>query len=297
MSAILTLTANPLLDHLANAVLAPGAVNRVEAFSAIAGGKGLNMGRVLARHGHRVLACTFAGGTGGSELGALIAADGMEPVLVSTAARTRIGFLAVDPERGNTTALLENGFQVSAAEVGALLTQLRALVGGVDLVLVGGSVPHASCHGLYRQLLDLCAGAAVPCWVDAYGEAMDEALAGAHPPGLVKPNRQEYGRGRKWLASPELHLTDGAGEIKVRHPDGRWRVVPPRLAERNQVGSGDCYLAALAHARLSGMDFAAQLRYAAAAGAANAARADVARITPGEIQALCDQVEVTRLRE
>jgi hypothetical protein len=45
------------------------------------------------------------------------------------------------------------------------------------------------------------------------------------------------------------------------------------------------------------MDFAGQLRYAAAAGAANAARADVARITPAEILALCDAVEVTSVSE
>jgi fructose-1-phosphate kinase PfkB-like protein len=297
MPTILTLTANPLLDHLASTVIAPGVVNRVERFAAVAGGKGLNMGRVLARHGHRVLACTFAGGASGEELGALIAADGMEPVLVPTAARTRIGFLAVDPERGGTTAVLENGFAVSAAELGALLQRIRSLLPGLDLVLVGGSVPHPSAHGLFRQVLDLCAGAQLPCWVDAYGEAMDEALGGAHPPTLVKPNRQEYGRGRKWLPSQELHLTDGGGEIKVRHPSGRWRVLPPRVKELNPVGSGDCYLAALAHARLSGSDLAGQLRYAAAAGAANAARADVARISPADILALCDQVEITSLSE
>jgi tagatose 6-phosphate kinase len=297
MATILTLTANPLLDHLASAVIAPGTVNRVEQFTTVAGGKGLNMGRVLARHGHRVLACAFAGGRSGEELGALIAADGMEPVLVQTAARTRLGFLAVDLERGGTTAVLENGFAVEPAELGALLQRIRALLPGLDLVLIGGSVPHPLCNGLYRQVLDLCAGAQLPCWVDAYGEAMDEALGGAHPPALVKPNRQEYGRGRKWLPSPELHLTDGGGEIKVRHPSGRWRVQPPRVSELNPVGSGDCYLAALAHARLSGMDFTSQLRYAAAAGAANAARVDVARITPAEIRALCDGVEITSASE
>jgi fructose-1-phosphate kinase PfkB-like protein len=297
MATILTLTANPLLDHLANAAIAIGSVTRVEQFQPLAGGKGLNMGRVLARHGHRVIATGFGGGTTGAALADLIAADGMEPALVATAARTRIGFIACDPERGTTTATLENGSVVSAGELGILLLRLRTLLTGCDLVLVGGSVPHSSCNGLYRQVLDLCAAARIPCWVDAYGEAMDEALAGVHPPDLVKPNRQEYGRGRKWLPSPELHLTDGGAEIRVRHPSGRFRVIPPRVGEKNPVGSGDCYLAALAHARLSGMPFEQQLRYAAAAGAANAARADVARISPAEIQALVDGVEVVTIAD
>jgi fructose-1-phosphate kinase PfkB-like protein len=61
---------------------------------------------------------------------------------------------------------------------------------------------------------------------------------------------------------------------------------------RNPVGSGDCYLAALAHARLTGMALTDQLRYAAAAGAANAARIDIARIAPADIRALVDDVQI-----
>lgn len=293
MARILTLTANPLLDHLASAFITPGAVNRVDRFSAVAGGKGLNMGRVLARHGHRVIATGFSGGASGAALVDLIAADGLEPAFITTSARTRIGFLACDPERGTTTAALENGFAVTASEMGVLLQRLRILLTGIDLVLVGGSVPDVACTSLYRLVLDQCADAGVPCWIDSYGDAMDEALGGAHPPLLVKPNRQEYGRGRKWLPSQELHLTDGGSEIRVRHPSGRFRVTPPKVTELNPVGSGDCYLAALAHARLTGLPYEQQLRYAAAAGAANAARADVARITPADIQALTAAVEIS----
>jgi tagatose 6-phosphate kinase len=198
---------------------------------------------------------------------------------------------------GGNTSLLENGFAVTPGELGALVQQVRTALAGVDLVCIGGSVPDPSCNGLYRMVLDACAQAGVPCWVDSYGPAMDEALAHSHPPGLVKPNRQEYGRGRPWLSSPEMHLTDGGNEIRVRHPEGRYRVVPPKVAEVNPVGSGDCYLAALAHARLSGAPLVDQLRYAAAAGAANARRADVARISPAEIQALVDDVEIIVPRE
>jgi fructose-1-phosphate kinase PfkB-like protein len=297
MATILTLTANPLIDHLAAARIEAGAVNRVGHFVPLAGGKGLNVGRVLARHGHRVIASGFAGGATGDLLADLAAADGMEPAFVRIAARTRIGFIAIDPERGGSTAVLENGFAVTPAEVGGMMQRFRSLLAGVDLVLVGGSVPHENCNGLYRQVLDACALGGVPCWVDSYGVAMDEALAGAHPPALSKPNKQEYGKGRKWLPSRELHLTNGSEEIKVRHPEGRWRVIPPTVKQLNPVGSGDCYLAALAHARLSGLPIEEQLRYAAAAGAANAARIDIARIAPADISALADQVQITSLAE
>jgi fructose-1-phosphate kinase PfkB-like protein len=293
MATILTLTANPLVDHLTTGRIAANAVNRIGHFSALAGGKGLNMGRVLARHGHRVIATGFAGGPEGELLASLTAADGMEPAFVTTAARTRIGFISIDPEGGGSTSVLEHGTPVTQAEMGSLLQRFRALLTGIDLVLVGGSVPHETCNGLYRQVLDQCAVAGVTCWVDSYGVVMDEALGGANPPALSKPNKQEYGEnGRRWLSCRELHLSDGANEVKVRHPEGRFRVIPPSVDVRNPVGSGDCYLAALAHARLTGMALTDQLRYAAAAGAANAARIDIARIAPADIRALVDDVQI-----
>ena len=41
----------------------------------------------------------------------------------------------------------------------------------------------------------------------------------------------------------------------------RFRVTPPRIVELNPIGSGDCYVAALAHARLRGLSLREQLRY------------------------------------
>ncbi len=289
---IVTVTANPLLDHLAEGAPAPGGIRRVDAFVPTAGGKGLNVARVLARHGHRVLACGFAGGRSGEHLAELVAADGVEPAFTAVAAATRVGFQLIDG--ASVSAVMARGFPVTASECGSLLSRVRSLLGAARLVLIGGSTCHSAADGLYRQLADACAHAGVPCWIDAYGPAMAAALAGAHPPALGKPNREEYAAlGEKtWLACRELHVTDGAEPVRVLHPEGRLRVTPPRVRERNATGSGDCYLAGLAHARLAGMPLEQQCRYAAAAGAANSARADVAAIAPEDIAALLDQVAV-----
>ena len=177
-------------------------------------------------------------------------------------------------------------------DIPALVRNVQARLIECQLVIASGSVPDRTCQALYRLVLAACAQHGVPCWVDAYGPAMIEALSGGNPPTLCKPNREEYARDRAWLASPEMHLTDGGAAVHVRHPQGRFRVVPPVITQINPIGSGDCYLAALAHARLTGLPLPEQLRYAAAAGAANAARADVARIGPHDITALADQVSV-----
>ncbi len=292
MATVLVVTPNTMLDHLAHAAFARGAVNRITTFTAIAGGKGLNVGRVLARHGHHVIACGFAGGESGCELAELVRNDGMDSAFTPTAVRTRIGFTVSDPD-GSTSAAIENGFVVTPAECSALVRAVEERLSGCDLLIGSGSIPHSACTSLWRLILTVADHAGVPCWIDSYGEAMQEALTSGHPPAVAKPNRQEYGNGRTWLACPELHLTDGDKGLRIRHPQGRWRVIPPRITERNPIGSGDCYVAGLAHARLSSMGLIDQWRYAAAAGAANAARADVARIGPSDITPLLDRVTVT----
>jgi fructose-1-phosphate kinase PfkB-like protein len=239
-----------------------------------------------------VLAAGFCGGATGELLRELLLADGLEPLLVRTAARTRIGFELSGPEGG--TALLEDGFPVGREEAERLLEVVRGALAGVELVLIGGSVPDPSCVDLYRQMLEACAEAGVPCWLDSYGPPLRRALANPHPPQLAKPNRQEYGDGQGFESCPEIHLTDGPRAIEVRSLEGLFRVTPPSIEERSGIGSGDCYLAALAHARLSGSSFDEQLRYAAAAGAANAALGATGRIGPRDIAPLVRQVVVER---
>lgn len=295
MATIVTVTANPLLDHLAETAIAAGKVTRVAAFRRIVGGKGLNMARVLARHGHHAIACGFIGGAAGATLEDLVRRDGVATAFTPTAAATRIGFIAVTPGQGNTS-LLENGGPITAAEQDALVHGLAGHLHTADLVMIGGA-PPPGCDQLYVRLLATCAAAGVPCWIDAYGPAMRAALAGDEgpTPALSKPNREELADGSPWERVPELHITDGGAAVEIRTPVGTWRVEPPPVTEVNPVGSGDCYIAALAHARLTGWDWERQLRWATAAGAANAARADVACIGPDDIAPLAQSASITRL--
>ncbi len=212
-----------------------------------------------------------------------MSADGLEPLLVPTEARTRLGVQAVAPE-GGSAAVLEDGFRVTSDEAEALLSLARARLADVRLVIASGSVPDASCQEVFAQLIAACAAASVPCWVDGHGPAMRRALEGSRAPDLCKPNREELAEGCGWERAVELHVTDGPREIRVSVGGARLRVVPPEVHERNAIGSGDAYLGALAHARLSGWPLEEQLRYAAAAGAANAELGALARLGPEEIR-------------
>jgi fructose-1-phosphate kinase PfkB-like protein len=291
----LVICANPLLNLVHAGDYTPGAVNRVAALTVAAEGKGVNVARVLARHGHRVAVTGFAGGHSGAWLRDLVAAEGVRDAFVETAAPLRVGFMASSPAAEHPTTVFPGGFRVTEAECLALLRLVSDCLDSARLVIASGSVPDRPADGLYAQLLSLCARHGVSCWLDAYGPPLRQALQGAVPPALSTPNRDEFEMGLSWNRVAELHITDGGGAVAVRQGQSHWRVLPPAIRQVNPVGSGDCYLAGLAHGWLRGMTFEDRLRYASAAGAANALRQDVAMIEPGDVDPLTDKVAVQRL--
>lgn len=293
---VLVINANPLLNLVHAGAYTPGAVNRVSAMGMVAEGKGVNVARVLARHGHRVALTGFAGGHSGAWLRALVRAEGVHDAFIETAAPLRVGFMASDPADDHPTTVFPGGFPVTPGECRDLLARVESLLGSVRLVIASGSVSDPIANGLYADLLALCARRGALCWLDAYGPAMSRALSGPVAPGLSKPNREELAQGGDWERAGELHITDGGGAIEiVSHGAGRWRVWPPVIRQVNPVGSGDCYLAGLAHGWLSGFGWEDRLRYAAAAGAANALRPDVAMIAPEEVPPLLTGARLERL--
>ncbi len=292
---VLVINANPLLNLVHAGAYTPGAVNRVPALGMAAEGKGVNVARVLARHGHRVVLAGFAGGYSGAWLRELIRAEGIEDACIETAAPLRVGFMVTDPKDNHPTTIFPGGFPVVPGECRRLLERVDSLLGSVRLVIASGSVPDPAANGLYTDLLALCARHSAPCWLDAYGPAMSLALEGPVAPALSKPNREELALGAHWDRAEELHVTDGGGCVEIDHPrEGRWRMFPPAIRQVNPVGSGDCYLAGLAHGWLLDWAWEDRLRYAAGAGAANASRHEVAMIGPDDVAPLRDRARLER---
>lgn len=292
---VLTVNPNPLLNLIYTGGFQCNQVNRVQTLGMVAEGKGVNVARILARHGHSVIWAGFAGGHSGAWLRELVGQEGIQMAWVETQAPLRVGFMAQHAKSQHPTTVLPQGFQVSLQECQRLLDKIAGLLPQVRLVIASGSVPDPVANHFYAQLLELCQRNAVPCWLDAYGPAMGLALDSQIPPDLCTPNRDELSSGHNWEKVPELHITDGANPIEVNsHQTGFWQVLPPAIQQVNPIGCGDCYLAGLAHAWLQGWPIEQRLRYAAAAGTANALKLEVAQISPPEIECLINSVIVEK---
>lgn len=292
----LIINTNPLLNLVHEGGFAPGQINRIESLKVHAEGKGVNVARVLSRLGHRVTLTGFAGGHSGAWLRQLVRDEGICDRFIETRDPIRVGFMASSPEDPHPTTLLPNGFPVCQDACEELLMKVRELLQfePIALVIISGSVPDPRVALTYRDLLNLAQEFAVPFWLDAHGIGAIEGLSGQSPPALAKPNRQEYAQTDTWDKALELHITDGAHPTFIRLPGGEWlELIPPNVRQVNPVGSGDCYLAGLAHGTLEGFDLEHRIRFAAAAGAANAMRPDVAQIAPEAITRLLSKSELT----
>ena len=128
---ILTVTMNPSIDtayQLDHLIIDD--VNRVVP-KKTAGGKGLNVSRVLVQLGDDVLATGLLGGHAGAYLGSLMDADNIPHRFTPIAGESRTCVAILHD--GNQTELLESGPEVSAEELEAFLARERTALASVGL--------------------------------------------------------------------------------------------------------------------------------------------------------------------
>ncbi|MEU8922588.1 PfkB family carbohydrate kinase [Kitasatospora sp. NPDC048545] len=125
MILTVTLDAAPDLTYRLPEVR-PHASNRVRSVSGQAGGKGINVARVLAAPGHAATVTGLVGGPTGQAVRAELAEAGLPDERVEVAGETR-RTVAVADDR-DTTVLLEPGPEISPPEWRRFLAHLRRAV-------------------------------------------------------------------------------------------------------------------------------------------------------------------------
>jgi tagatose 6-phosphate kinase len=247
-----------------------------------AGGKGINVARVLRTLGVPVRATGLAGGPVGDAVRADLDAAGIDHRFVPVAGETRRTVAVVD-ER-DVTVLNEPGPVVTPAEWQSFLSAFDRLLEAADAVSLSGSLPRGLPVDAYATLIRRARAAGRPCGLDTSGPALRGALD-AHP-SLVKVNAREarevlgadpVGGVRRLLASGIEVAAVSAGEDGMVAGDehGVWHVQGPRIERGNPTGAGDAAMAALMVARRDGTPLAESLASVSAL-AATSVSAEVA---------------------
>jgi tagatose 6-phosphate kinase len=254
------------------------AANRVRTVAERAGGKGVNVSRVLAALGHATVVCGFAGGPTGDAIAAELAAARLEAVLTPIAGTSRRTVVVVDSSAGDATGFWEPGPTVEDEEWSDFLRTFETVLADARAVVVSGSLPPGIPVDAYAELCRRAREAGVPAVLDADGEALRAGLAGR--PALIKPNSDELARAagrRDAVAAAQRLRAVGADSVVVSRgpdgmlavtPEGIWRAVPAERMAGNPTGAGDAAVAALAAGVVEGRTWPERLADAVALSAA-----------------------------
>lgn len=256
---IVTLTPNPSLDRTIDVErLEVGAVQRATDTRVDAGGKGINVSRILVRHAVPSTAVLPVGGRDGEHLTALLAEVGVPAVTVPISGSVRSNVTVVEAD-GTTTKLNTAGPVLVPAEARALLTAVdEQLAAGARWLVVAGSLPAGLDDAFVADTVALAAARGVPTALDTSGPVLARAVE-AGGLGVIKPNDEELAElvgtslttvGDVVTAARRVRATSGA-EVLVslgRHgallvTEATWWAGGAPLVARSTVGAGDSTLA------------------------------------------------------
>lgn len=302
---IITFTPNPAVDVTSGVPrLADGVKLRCEPALREPGGGGINAARVAAELGGRALAVHTAGGATGDGLCAMVAAAGVESVVVPIRDDTRESFTVHERDSGLIYRFVLPGPELDEGEWRGCLDAVRGRLTPGAVVLAGGSLPPGAPDDLIGLLADEARAHGARLLVDVSGAAMRAALAhGVHMARFNRPEFEEY-VGRP-LPDPAARTAEaarlvdaGAAEVVVATlgEDGalvvardlRVHLHAPRVDAVSPVGAGDSMMGAICVGLAAGWDVETSCALGVAAAAA-------AHMTPGT--GLCRRRDVLALFE
>ncbi|MDU0326771.1 1-phosphofructokinase family hexose kinase [Microbacterium sp. KSW2-21] len=305
---IVTLTANPSADRavVLSDALAPGEVQRALSSREDAGGKGVNVARVVAAAGAPARAVVPVGAHDPYRV--LLEDTGIALDLVDVAGRARANLTITDPA-GETTKLNLPGAELSSAEAQAVTDGVVAAAEGATWLVLAGSLPPGVPASFYADLVaavrERWAADAPRIAVDASGAALAEVVATARP-DLIKPNHEELAELVGEDAAGDLDViteatrrahqlvpehvasalvTLGADGALLFTAEGAWRGYAPKVQVASTVGAGDSSLAGYLLADLEGASAPDRLARSIAYGAAAATLPGTQPPTPADLPA------------
>ncbi|WP_019776515.1 1-phosphofructokinase [Streptococcus sobrinus] len=302
---IYTVTLNPSIDYIVRLdKVVVGSVNRMTSDDKFAGGKGINVSRILQRLGVENTATGFLGGFTGKFVEDGLKAEAIATKFVQVDQDTRIN---VKIKADDETEINGTGPQISPDQ----LAQLEAILSGLsaeDTVVFAGSAPANLGNQVYNRLIPVAkeAGAQVVC--DFEGQTLLDALN--YQPLLVKPNNHEleaiFDVKLDGLADVEKYareiLAKGAQNVIISMagdgallvtPEAAYFAKPIKGQVKNSVGAGDSMVAGFTGEFVKSADLIEALKWGVACGTSTAFSDDLASID--FIKETYQKVEVEKL--
>lgn len=287
---IYTVTLNPSIDFIVRIDhLETGSVNRMDSDDKFAGGKGINVSRVLKRLGTENTATGFLGGFTGRFIQESLVNEGIISNFVNVAEDTRIN---VKIKSEKETEINGQGPKITEENLIALEAILSKL-SDEDTVVFAGSAPSSLGNEIYKELIPLVrnTGAQVVC--DFEGQTLLDSLA--YNPLLVKPNNHEleeifkvtlsglddvehYARKILDMGAQNVIISMAGDGALLVTKEAAYFAKPIKGQVKNSVGAGDSMVAGFTGEFVKSKNPIEALKWGVACGTSTAFSDDLATI-------------------
>lgn len=261
---ILTVTMNPSVDiSYPIDTLIEDQVNRCQTPRKTAGGKGLNVTRVIHQMSEPVLATGLLGGVLGTFIEAELDKQKIQHHFSKVNGETR-NCIAILHDGGKQTEILEGGPTVSLEELVSFEEVFSKEGQQASVVTISGSLPKGAPQNYYATLLEKLNQTDTKVILDASGESLKEVLKSSVKPYGIKPNLEELAdltqrkielnvdilkevlKDELFKDIPLILVSLGKDGAFVKIQEDFYRVTIPKIKVVNPVGSGDSTVAGLA---------------------------------------------------
>jgi len=309
---IVTVTLTPALDKT---VVLPGfamdQVNRIKSLRLDAGGKGINVSKVLKALGTDSLATGILGGGTGRYIEKSLREMGIACDFAWVEQETRTNLKVVDPENHTNTDINEPGASVGEDVLEAVFEKTAAAVKPGDIVVLAGKAPAGTRDTIFAEWITRLKALGVQAYMDADAALL---IAGAKAgPAMIKPNDAELAR----LLGRELHgledmaaaarelVAGGIGTVVVSlGGDGALFVTKDealrgkglKVPVQSTVGAGDSMMATMAHGAERGLPFRDTCKLAMAVSAATVMTPGTQAADMNVVRDLLNKVEIETLQ-
>ena len=282
---IVTVTLNAAIDKV---LICPdfqsGTINRVEEVIAGAGGKGLNVARIVKKVGGDALIIGYIGGLNGQFIEEELNREKLAHRFVKIKDNSRICYSILGGTK-NPTQVHEPAPNISEDEWERLKQLIRAL-NTTRIFTLNGSLPRGLSAEAYKELTLFIRKVNPGCkvFLDASGPALKEGIAAT--PFMVKPNKDEMeellGISIK-SADDQLRAVSTVMEMGVQlvilslgeegvifGTQGKcYKIEPLPCPVTNTVGCGDALVGGIASKLVYKNDIIDAVKFGAAAATAN----------------------------
>lgn len=305
---ITTVTLNVSLDkaYRINTVVESGKVIRISSCNNTAGGKGLNVSRVVDICGEKVLATGFVGGNIGNLVEELLEKDNIDNKFVHVKSETRNCINILD-ENNISTEFLESGEMIYDNEVEKFISEFDKIIDLSDVITISGSIPKGVPIDIYSTLIKMIKEKGKKVILDTSNQPLKEGIKAL--PTMIKPNSEEIEMLLGLSISNKTELLESAVNLHKKGielvvvslgkdgallvcDEGIYHGKPPKLEVVNTVGCGDSMVAAFAVGLSRGYSYKECLKYAISISAANAMSLSTGSFEKEMAEEIYDNVEI-----